>query len=115
MRTLPLIGALALFALPVQPASAQMCGAPGQQAQASTATQGGGMCGSMGAAAEDDPMADKPAAQPKQSGMCPCCGRMAMMRGGMGGMMGGGTQQQPQVQPQRPAMPDMPGMGQPKQ
>ena len=28
MRTLPLIGALALFGLAVQPASAQMCGAP---------------------------------------------------------------------------------------
>lgn|GEM_PF-3422877 len=65
------------------------------------------MCGAMGAAAEDDPMADKPAAQPKQSGMRPCCGRMAMMRGGMGGMMGGGTQQQPQP-------PSMPGMDMPK-
>ena len=59
------------------------------------------MCGGMGAAAEDDPMADKPAAKPKQSGMCPCCGRMAMMRGGQGGM--GGMQH------------DMPGMEPPKQ
>ena len=87
MRTLPLLGALALFGL-VQPASAQMCGAAGQQAQASTPSQGGMMCGGMGAAAEDDPMADKPAAKPKQSGMCPCCGRMAMMRGSQGGMGG---------------------------
>jgi hypothetical protein len=60
------------------------------------------MCGGMSAAAEDDPMADKPAAMPKQPGMCPCCARMAMMRGG--GM--GGTQQQPQ--------PNMPGMEMPK-
>jgi hypothetical protein len=45
----------------------------------------GMMCGGMGAAAQDDPMADKPAEKPKASGMCPCCGRMAMMRGG--GMM----------------------------
>ena len=87
MRTLPLLGALTLFGLAVQPASAQMCGAPGQQAQASTPSQGmsGMMCGGMGAAAQDDPMADKPAEKPKASGMCPCCGRMAMMRGG--GMM----------------------------
>lgn len=100
MRTLPLLGALALFALPVQPASAQMCGG-GQQAQASGQSQStGGMCGGMGAAAEDDPMADKPA-QPKQrmGGMCPCCGKMAMR----GGQSGGGMQH------------DMPGMGQPKQ
>jgi len=103
MRPVLMLGAFALFGL-VQPASAQMCGAPGQQAQASTPAQGG-MCG-MGAASEDDPMADKPAAIPKQSGMCPCCARMAMMRGGgMGGMGGmGGTQQQP----------NMPGMEMPK-
>ena len=44
------------------------------------------MCGGKGAAAQDDPMADKPAQKPQASGMCPCCGRMAMMRGGMGGM-----------------------------
>ena len=102
MRTLPLIGALALFGLAVQPASAQMCGAPGQQAQASTPSQGGMMCGGMGAAAEDDPMADKPA-EPKQrmGGMCPCCRNMAMMRGGQSGS--GGMHH------------DMPGMGQPKQ
>jgi hypothetical protein len=59
-----------------------MCGAPGQQTQASAPAQGGMMCG---AAAQDDPMADKPAQKPQASGMCPCCGRMAMMRGG--GMM----------------------------
>lgn len=102
MRTLPLFGALAFFGLAVQPASAQMCGSPGQQAQASTPSQGmGGMCGGMGAMAEDDPMADKPA-EPKQrmSGMCPCCRNMAMMRGGKSG---GGMHH------------DMPGMEQPKQ
>jgi len=100
MRTLPLLGALALFGL-VQPASAQMCGAPGQQAQDSTPAQGMGgmMCGGMGAAAQDDPMADKPAQKPRASGMCPCCGKMAMMRGG-------GRMQQHQ---------GMPGMEQPKQ
>lgn len=72
MRTLPLLGALALFGLAVQPASAQMCGG-GQQAQASTPAQGamdGMMCGGMGAAAQDDPMADKPAQKPQASGMC---------------------------------------------
>jgi hypothetical protein len=70
--------ALALFGF-AQPVAAQMCGA-GQQAQASTS--GGMMCGMMGQAA-DDPMADKPAQKPQQSGMCPCCRNTAMMRGGM--------------------------------
>ena len=98
MRPVLMLGAFALFGL-VQPASAQMCGAPGQQAQPSTPAQGsmGMMCGGM-KAAEDDPMADKPAQKPQASGMCPCCGRMAMMRGGMGGMQH-----------------DMPGMEPPKQ
>jgi hypothetical protein len=101
MRTLVAVGAFALFGL-VQPASAQMCGG-GQQAQAQTQAPGGmmsgGMCGMMGKQA-DDPMADKPAAKQQQSGMCPCCRNMAMMRGGMGG---GGMQH------------DMPGMEPPKQ
>ena len=83
MRTLVAAGALALFGL-VQPANAQMCGG-GQQAQAhSPAPSQGGMmmCGMMGKQA-DDPMADKPAQKPQQqSGMCPCCGKMAM-GGGM--------------------------------
>ena len=103
MRTLLTVGALALFGL-AQPAAAQMCGAPGQQAQASTPAPGGAMGGMMcggAAAAEDDPMADKPAAQPRQSSMCPCCRNMAMMRGGMGGMGG--------MQPHA-----MPGMEAPK-
>ena len=100
MRPVLMLGALALFGL-VQPASAQMCGASGQQAQASTPAQGGMMCGGMGAAAQDDPMSEKPAQKPQAAGMCPCCGRMAMMRGGMGGM--GGMQH------------DMPGMEPPKQ
>ena len=103
MRTIPLLGALALLGLVAQPASAQMmCGA-GQQAQASTPAQGGMMCGAMGQAA-DDPMADKPAQKPQASGMCPCCRNMAMMRGGMGGMGGGGMQHH-----------NMPGMEMPKQ
>ena len=81
MKTLFLTAsALALFGF-AQPAEAQMCG-PGQQAQAPTS--GGMMCGMTGQAA-DDPMADKPAQKPQQSGMCPCCRNMAMMRGG--GMM----------------------------
>ena len=58
------------------------------------------MCGGMGAAAQDDPMADKPAQKQQQSGMCPCCRNMAMMRGGQSG---GGMQH------------DMPGMEPPKQ
>jgi hypothetical protein len=96
MRTVVTLGALALFGL-VQPASAQMCGM-GQQAQASTPSQGM-MCGGMGQA-QDDPMADK-LAQPQQrsGGMCPCCRNIAMMRGGA--MM-----QQHQ---------GMPGMEQPKE
>jgi len=101
MRPLLMFGALALFGL-VQPAAAQMCGAPSQQAQASTPSQGGMMCGGMGAAAQDDPMADRRAQKPQQqSGMCPCCKNMAMMRGGMGG----GMMQQHQ---------GMPGMESPK-
>ena len=79
------LGVLALFGA-VEPASAQMCGGGQQQAQAS-GPMSGGMCGMMGTQA-DDPMADKPAQKPQQqSGMCPCCKNMAMMRGGMGGMM----------------------------
>ena len=89
MRPVLIISALALFGL-VQQAAAQMCGAPGQQAQASTPAQGGMMCGMMGKQA-DDPMADKPAQKPQQqSGMCSCCGKMAM-----GGMM----QQRPGMEP----------------
>ena len=98
MRTLMTLGALALFGL-VQSAAAQMCGAPGQQAQASAPGQaiGGVMCGAIGAAAQDDPMVGKPGEKPKATGMCACCGRMAMMRGGQGGEM------------------NMPGMEAPKQ
>ena len=99
MRTFVTLGALALLGL-VQPAAAQMCGAPAQQTQASTPGQGGMgmMCGGV-SQAQDDPMADKPAQKPQASGMCPCCRNMAMMRGGMGG----GMQQ------------NMPGMEMPKQ
>ena len=80
-KTLLSVGVLALFGALTLPASAQMCGA-GQQAQASTSTSGGMMCGAMGAAAAEDPMADKPAQKPQASGMCACCRNMAMMRGG---------------------------------
>ena len=81
------VAAIALFGT-AQPASAMMCGGGQQQAQASgNAVSSGMMCGAMGAA-QDDPMADKPAQKPQASGMCPCCRNMAMMRGGM---MGGGT------------------------
>jgi hypothetical protein len=98
-KTLVSVGILALFgALTVTPASAQMCGR-GQQAQASTPSTGGMMCGGMGAQA-DDPMADKPAQKPQASGMCPCCKNMAMMHGG-GGQSG--------------MMHNMPGMEAPKQ
>jgi hypothetical protein len=95
MRAIIPFSALALFAL-FEPASAQMMCGTAQQSQAQgvqgqyTPAQGGGtMCGAATAAVQDDPMADKPA-QPQQrsSGMCACCGNMAMMRGGMGGMMG---------------------------
>ena len=92
------LGVLALFGAG-HPASAQMCSASGQQAQASTpGMMSGGMCGMMGKQA-DDPMAEKPAHKPQQSGMCGCCRNMAMMRGDQGGGM----------------QHDMPGMGQPKQ
>ena len=45
--------------------------------------------------APETPMTDKPAQ--KSSGMCPCCGKMAMMKGG------------------KPMHHDMPGMDMPKQ
>ena len=97
MRTLALVGALALFGM-IQPAHAQMCGGSPQASQSSPS--GGMMCGMQ--QTPDDPMADKPAQKPQQSGMCPCCRNMAMMRGGMGGT--GGMQHH-----------DMPGMDQQKQ
>jgi|SRR5215213_6458319 len=86
MRTLFAVGALALFGM-VQPASAQMCGGGQQQQAQAPGGMSGGMCGPVGKQ-DDDPMADKPAQKPQQqSGMCPCCRNMAMMRGGMGGRM----------------------------
>ena len=61
------------------------------------------MCGGMGAAAQDDPMADKPAQKPQQqSGMCPCCKNMAMMRGGMGGGMMQQHHGMPGMEPPKP-------------
>jgi hypothetical protein len=77
------VGVMTLFgAVLATPASA-MCGA-GQQAQASSS--GAMMCGApTGAAATaETPSTDKPAQ--KSSGMCPCCGKMAMMKGKPGGM-----------------------------
>jgi hypothetical protein len=81
-KTLLSVGVMVLFGAALTgPASAQMCGA-GQQAQASSS--GGMMCGApIGAAATENPTADKPAQ--KSTGMCPCCRNMAMMKGG--GMM----------------------------
>jgi hypothetical protein len=102
-KTLFTVAAFALFGA-VQPASAMMCGGGAQQAQATGNTVSTGMmCGATQAA--DDPMADKPA-QPKaqQSGMCPCCRNMAMMRGGTGGSSTGSGM-----------MHNMPGMEAPKQ
>ena len=98
MRTLAIVGAFALFGL-VQPANAQMCGPGQQQAQSSGGMMSGGMCGATGKQA-DDPMADKPAQKPQQSGMCPCCRNMAMMRDGMGG--GGMHRDMPGMQQQKP-------------
>ena len=96
--TVATFGILALFGAAIAtPASAQMCGG-GQQAQTSGNTMSSGMmCGATQAA--DDPMADKPVQKPQANGMCACCGKMAMMRGGMGG---GGMQH------------NMPGMDMPK-
>jgi hypothetical protein len=82
MRMTVAVGVLALFAL-AQPASAQMMCGGAQQPQASSATGGGMMCGGMNMSQPaPDPMADPSAQKPQQSGMCPCCRNMAMMRGG---------------------------------
>jgi hypothetical protein len=98
-KTLAAASILAIFGT-AQPAAAMMCG-PGQQAQASgNSVSTGMMCGATGAAAQADPMAAKPAQPQQQSGMCPCCRNMAMMRGGTGGGM---------------KHHDMPGMEMPKQ
>jgi hypothetical protein len=70
------LGTLALLGF-ASPASAQMMCGPGQQAQASG--QGGMMCGMMGA---PQPKVEGETQNPQQSGMCPCCRNMAMMRGG---------------------------------
>ena len=95
LKTLLSISALTLIGF-VTPATAQMCGAPGTQAQASP--KGGGMmCGMMGQAqAKPEGETQKPQA----SGMCPCCRNMAMMHRGKPG----GTMHH-----------DMPGMEMPKQ
>ena len=103
MRAILFFCTLAFVGL-VQPAAAQTCG-PGSQEQTSTPSRGM-MCGMMGQAASDDPMADKATPKSQQAGMCPCCRNMAMM----GGMMGGGMMgSQPGSQPQH-----MPGMQMPR-
>ena len=73
------------------PASAQMCGgSPSTTGATASAPTGGGMCGMMGRSAQaSDPMAT-PAPQQERARGCGCCRNMAMMQGGMGGMMGGG-------------------------
>ena len=102
-KTVLALGALAVFGF-AQPTSAMMCG-PGQQgAQAQQTQAQGGMCG-PGQATADDPFKENQAQQ--GSGMCPCCrNMMAMMRGGMRGMGGGGSDMQHH---------NMPGMEMPKQ
>jgi hypothetical protein len=99
-KTLFAVAAFALFGA-VQPASAMMCGGTQQSQATSNTVTTGMMCGPVQAA--DDPMADKPAQPQQQSGMCPCCKNMAMMKGGMGGSTGGGM------------MHNMPGVEAPKQ
>ena len=81
-KTLLSVGVMALFGAVLATPATAMCGA-GQQAQASSS--GAMMCGApTGAAASqmapETPLTDKPAQ--KSSGMCPCCGKMAMMKGG---------------------------------
>jgi hypothetical protein len=120
MRSTLALTATVLVLAWAAPASAQMCGggqATGATASASTPATGGGMMCGMGQRAATDPMTEtrSPSQQSAQGG-CPCCRHMAMMQGGMGGMMGGG-QRPPQQgsQPSQPSapspsMPDMPGM-----
>jgi len=74
MRTLLTSGALALFALAVTPASAQMCG--GGQAQADGASS---MCGGMMNAQATAPAQGEGQGAAKASG-CACCRNMAMMQ-----------------------------------
>jgi len=93
-KTLLSVGVMALFAAGLSTPASSMCGA-GQQTKASAS--GAMMCGAPAAAAStmEMPSADKPAQQ--SSGMCACCGKMAMMKGG------------------KPTHHDMPGMEMPKQ
>ena len=94
------------------PASAQMCGAAPATGSTASAPTSSGMCGMMRPAATDPSTAPSTPPQGQAAGGCPCCRNMAMMQGGMGGMMGGGAQRPPQ-QPSAPSqsMPGMPGMG----
>jgi hypothetical protein len=76
MRTLLLAGAMTLALGGT--AFAQMCGG----AQHTTAQSGGMSCMGGMKQAEDDPMADKPAAKPMMGAMmCACCRNMASMGG----------------------------------
>ena len=82
MRTFLIAGAVTLALGGT--AFAQMCGG-GVQQQSTTAQSGamGGMgCMGMMKEAQDDPMAEKPAAKPMMGGMmCSCCTNMASMGG----------------------------------
>ena len=91
------------------PASAQMCGAAPTTGSTASAPASGSMCGSMRPAATDPVTAPSPPSQGQVTGGCPCCRNMAMMQGGMGGMMGGGAQRPAAPSTPQP-MPGMPGM-----
>ena len=95
------------------PAAAQMCGGSPSTtgATASAPATGGGMMCGMGQRAATDPMAEPstPSQGQRAAGGCPCCRNMAMMQGGMGGMMGGGAER-PAAPSTPQSMPGMPGM-----
>ena len=83
MRTILAVGALALFGL-VQPRPRRCAARPAASPSLYPSAAGGMMCGGMGAAAQDDPMADKPAQKPQAVRHVPLLRNMAMMRGGIG-------------------------------
>jgi hypothetical protein len=91
------------------PASAQMCGAAPATGSTASAPTSSGMCGMMRPAATDPSTAPSTPPQGQAAGGCSCCRNMAMMQGGMGGMMGGGAQR-PATPSAPQTMPGMPGM-----
>ncbi len=91
------------------PASAQMCGAAPATGSTASASASGGMCGMMRPVATDPMVTPSTPSQGQATGGCPCCRNMAMMQGGMGGMMGGGAQRPATPSAPQP-MPGMPGM-----